>query len=332
MSAGERRTDGSGRVLLYLATFMPLFITAGPVSAGAGSEPVPAMLAPLAAGTVQSQLVFLQAGMLIGDKPPEGWSHLVVKSIPRLATGDKGTLPSGSSKTATFFRTVILADVRPVDVDEREFELKQIGLGICVFKDEDHDMVVAADRLEALGLHLTTVQRLVLDATEAELGEGRIIARTPTFALFRAPATVVVPGNDHIKVSLYYAFCVERTTGKLHVALWTMLPESKPQKAPASLVRLGSKPVFDCQLDVKARRILGTVPYSWSFALRTLPPGRKLPVPPVLGELIATTARHPAEADPEELERLLMRTMATAPEPDKAVRQTAIPPPFRRPQ
>jgi hypothetical protein len=278
-----------------------------------------------------TKLVFLQPGVLIGDKAPEGWSHLVVKSIPRLATGDRGSLPTSSLKTAAMFRTVILAHVQPVDVEEKEFELTQIGLGICVPKDDDHDQVVTGDSLEALGLKFTTVQRLVLDAAETELAEGRIIARTPTFALFRGPATVVVPGNDHLKVNLYYAFCVDRTTGKLHVGLWKMLPDSKRLRAPATMIRLGSKPVYDCQLDVKARRILGAVPYSWSFAVRTLPPGSSLRVPPALGELIAATARRPADSDTDELERQLITTLSATTTSDKSVRQTAIPPPLRSP-
>ena len=194
--------------------------------------------------------------------------------------------------------------MKPVDVDERDFELVRIGVGMCVPKDEDHDMVVAADRLDALGLHLTTVQRWVLDAAEAEMAEGRIIASTSTFALFRSPA-IMVAANEHRRVNLCYGFCVERTTGKLQVAAWTMAPENKPQKPPSALVRLAATPVYDCQIDVRAKRILGTVPYSWSFALRSLPPGRSLRVAPALGELITTTNRHPDEGDIEELERLL---------------------------
>jgi hypothetical protein len=333
MSAGERRTDGSVRLILYwLATIMPFIVTAGLVSDCAGSEPGPAMLAEGAAASVHTKLVFLQPGTLIGDKPPAGWSHLVVKSIPRLATGDKGTLPASSLKTAEMFHTAIVAQVQPVDVEEKEFELTQIGVGICVPKDDDHDQVVTGDSLQALGLKFTTVQRMVLDAAEAELAEGRIIARTPTFALFRGPATVVVPGNEHLRVYVYYAFCVERTTGKLRVGVWTMLPESKPQKAPATMIRLGSKPVYECQLDVKARRILGTVPYSWSFAMRALPPGSPMRVPPALGELIVSAVRHPAESDTEELEHQLITTLSTVTASDKAVRQTAVPPAPRRAQ
>ena len=111
------------------------------------------IVAAMAVGWMQPKLVPLQPGLLIGDKPPEGWSHLVVKSIPRLASGEKDSLPNGSAKTAAYFRTVILANVKPVDVDEKEFELTQIGVGICVpRKGEEKDVVVAADRLEALGL------------------------------------------------------------------------------------------------------------------------------------------------------------------------------------
>src|SRR5262249_9634639 len=157
----------------------------------------------------------------------------------------------------------------------------------------------------------------------AEMAEGRIIARTPTFALFRSPATVVAPGNEHRKVNLYYAFCVDRTTGRLEVAVWTMSLEPKNVKAPSALVRLGTNPHFDCQLDVRAKRILGTVPYSWSFALRTLPPGRTVRVAPELGEMIATIGRHPAEGDPEGLERTLMTTMTGTAQPDQGVRRTA---------
>jgi len=327
MAAGEGRIDGPRRVFLACATLAPFLVMAGECT---GSVPGMAMLVAQGVRWSQPRLVYLQPGMLVTDKPPAGWSHMVVKSIPRLASGDQGTLPAGSSKTATYFRTVILANVKPVDVDEKDFELAQIGLGMCVPQDEDHDMVVAADRLDALGLHLTTVQRLVLDAAESEMAEGRIIARTPTFALFRSPATVVA-GNEHRRVNLCYAFCVERSTGKLEVAVWTMSTDTKLQKAPSSLVKLSANPLFDCQIDVRAKRILGTVPYSWSFALRTLPPGRSLRVPPLLGELIATTGRHPAEGDPEELERLLMKTLSTSPDVDRAVRRTAIPPPYRKP-
>jgi len=330
MSAGKGRIEGRPLVLIVVAaTLVPVVAAAGFVGECSGSQPGVGLLASHAVGRSHPRLVYLPPGMLISDKPPEGWSHLVLKSIPRLTSGDKGTLPKGSSETATKFRTVILANVRPLDVEEKDFELDQIGVGICVPKDEDQDIVVAADRLDALGLKLSTVQRIVLDAAEAELRESRIIARTNTFALFRGPA-MVVSGDEHRKVVLNYGFCVERNTGRLQVGLWTMLPESRSLKAPSALVRLGANPMFDCQLDVRAKRILGTVPYSWSFAMKKLPDGKPLRVPPDLGELMASMSRHPAESDEKELERLLTQTLATLPDPDRGLRRTAIPPPLHK--
>jgi hypothetical protein len=330
------------RQVLLVVLVMPLLVGVGLMGRCAGSWPAATLMAHVV-GMSQPKLVYLQPGLHIDGKPVKGWTHLVIKSNPRITSGEKGTLPAGALKTATLFRSILLANVQPLDVYEKEFELSQIGVGLCVPnpQDEDEDIVVSADRLDALGLNLTTVQRLVLDAAEAEMSEGRIIARTPTFALFRSPA-MVVSGDKHLKVNLCYAFCVERMTGRLRVGMWTMRIESEALKAPATMYRLAPNPKFDCELDVRAKRILGMVPFSWSFAMRYLPPGRALRVPPALGESIVATARHPADSDPEELERLVMQTLSTVPDPeiagaksgsvkvDPAVRSTAIPPPYAK--
>jgi hypothetical protein len=348
MAAGVRRIGRRWQVV-FAEVVTSFLMVLGLCVACSGSGPMTGMISASAVGMSQPKLVYLKPGLRIAKKPPEGWSHLIIKSIPRLATGDLGSLPAGAKKTATLFRSVLLANVKPVDINEKDFELTQVALGICIPdpQDEDKDIVVSADTLDALGLrHLTTVQRMVLDAAELEMAEGRIIARTATFALFRSPVTVLDRdlGGKHSKASLYYAFCVNRTTGRLDVAVWTMKPESAPQLAPTTMIKLASAAVFPCELDVRARRILGTVPYSWSFAMRDLPPGRKLSVPHAIGQLIVETSRHPAESDPDELERLLRKTLSTLPEADMAsdktavpitdgaVRRTAIPPPYRRSQ
>lgn len=297
---------------------IPLLVTGGlGLSKCSGSEPSVALLLAQTIAATQPRLVYLQPGVRIGDKPPKGWSHLILKSLPRLASGDRSSLPAGVSKMATFFRTAILADIQPADPDDKNFVLAQVGVGICVPQDEVHDVVVSSDRLDALGLHLSTVERLVLDAAEAELAEGRIIARTPTFALFRTPATLVVAGK-HRKIALYYAFCVEGSTGQLRSAVWAMRPESEPQLPPSALVKLSAQAIYDCELDVKAKRILGAIPLSWSFAMRTLPPGVSVRVPADLGDLIVTTAKRPADADAKELERLLAKILCDDPDQIKA--------------
>jgi hypothetical protein len=346
MAASTKRC-GWRRQVMIAASVMPFWGALGLIGECAGSGQITTIILTHLVGFSQPKLVYLQPGLRIEKKAPKDWTHLVVKSLPRIVSGDIGTLPAGAKKTATLFHNVLLANVKPVDMNEKDFELTQVGLGICVPnpQDEAEDIVVTADRLEALGLdHLTMVQRMVLDAAEVEMAEGRIIARTPTFALFRAPMTMVDGAGKHNKFNLHYAFCVERGTGKLHVGVWALRPNPEPRQAPATMVKLASETVFTCDIDVRAKRILGTVPYSWSFGMRSLPPGQKLRVPPALGQLIVKTSRHPAESDPDELERLLLETLAPAADPnvagrataksktDRSVRRTAIPPPYRKTQ
>jgi hypothetical protein len=271
------------------------------------------MLAAQAVGSKPS-LVQLTAATRVGDTAPEGWSHVVIRSVPRLASGEWQNLPDFGKKTATMFRTVIVADVQPLGID-KEFILSRVGLAMCVPAQDGkaEDIVVSGDRLQSLGMKLSTVEQMVLDAAEAELNESRIIAFTSTFALLRSPVTLVVAGK-HRKVDLYYAFCVDPTTGRLRVGVWSMWPGQGKQPPPPFVIDLAPKTKFDCALDVQAKRVLGTVPYSWSFAIQKLPPGRQIPIKgnKPLGEKIVAIAKHPSDVDSGEFERMLRTILFTS--------------------
>ena len=83
------------------------------------------------------------------------------------------------------------------------------------------------------------------------------------------------------------------------------------------MIDLASKTNFDCQLDVQAKRLLGTVPYSWSFAMRKLPPGQRIKMPKPLGEKLVAVTNRPIDVDAEELEKML-RKVLFSPRDDKA--------------
>ena len=164
-------------------------------------------------------------------------------------------------------------------------------------------------------MKLSTVEQMVLEAAEAELAESRIIAFTSTFALLRSPVTLVV-GGKHQKVNLYYAFCVDPTTGRLRVGVWSMWPggEKVKQPPPPSVIELAPRTTFDCELDVQAKQALRLVPYSWSFAMRKLPDGRSIPIKgnKPLGEKIVAIAKHPSDVDSGEFERMLRKVLFAA--------------------
>ncbi len=271
------------------------------------SSPGVAVLAAQAVGS-QPRLERLSAATRVGDTPPDGWTHLVIRSVPRLASGEWRDLPEVGKKTATMFRTAIVADVQPLGID-KEYILSRVGIAMCVPSRDgkSEDVVVSSDRLEALGMKLSTVEQMVLEAAENELSESRIVAYTSTFALLRSPVTLLV-GGKHRKVDLYYAFCVDSTTGRMRVGTWSMWPKDvKKQPPPPAIIDLAPKTTFDCELDVQAKRVLGTVPYSWDFAIRKLPDGRAVLLKgnKALGEKIVAITKHPNEVDTAEFERML---------------------------
>jgi hypothetical protein len=273
------RLSSSGMVLLLVA------IGGGGVGLALGAEPEPAI--PAGAGaraTTQdvdvplSDLVQLAPGTQVDRTLPQGWNHLVVKSIPRLASGDLDSLPGMASATATRFRTVILADVRPIgEGARRRYVLRRIGLGLCT-PVRGRDTVVTTNTLQAQGVELGMVARTVLDRAEQELHRGRLIARTPTFALFSAPC-VIRAGTTHRDVLIRYALLVDPATGSLQTLVWTVAPDPASRVAAPAMVLIKPGVIFDCALDVAAERLFGAVPVSWSFAMKALPPGQVRALP-----------------------------------------------------
>jgi len=164
--------------------------------------------------------------------------------------------------------------------------------------------VVESGRLAESGVKLGMMEKIVLQSAEAQLTLGRLVASGPTFALYRGP-TVLQVGQLHQKVELSYAFLVDGRTGALRVLLWPESGKGGPP-APARLVELRPNFVFDCPLNVKAERLLGTVPVSWSFAMESLPPGQPRPMTPELRRYLAGDAQR---RDPQRVEQALWRAL-----------------------
>jgi hypothetical protein len=221
---------------------------------------------------------FVAPGTRVDDGPPQGWTHLVLKSVPKIATGDVDSLPESGRLTAAMFRNVVLVEVRRSARPGGGFFLRRVGVGVCV-PDRGHDIVVTTESLDKLGIDLGTIPRLILGRNESAVAQGTLVARTPTFALFRSPVLLLV-GGTHRRVLLNYALTVDPKTGALRTALWWIDEEPADRQAAQQLEFLAPPPlVFPCDLDVVARRLFGQISVSWSIAMRTLPPGKVVPMP-----------------------------------------------------
>jgi hypothetical protein len=280
-----------------------------------GAEPEPSV-APQSRGATRegaaplSELVLIKPGTQVDRSIPAGWTHLVVKSVPRLASGDLDTLPGMASSTATLFRTAILAEVKPIgEGSQRHYVLRRIGLGLCT-PVQGHDTVVSSGSVATQGVDLGMVGRTVLEKAEQELHRGRLIARTSTFALFSAPC-IIQSGKAHREVLLRYAMLADPATGALRTLVWAIAADPERRVNAETMVLIKPGVVYDCAIDVAAERIFGTVPVSWSFAIRSLPPGQARVVSADLQPWSVRDLRTPLEAS--QFEEVLRTSLAESP-------------------
>ena len=280
---------------------------------GADSEPTSTAVVSAPArnpGVPLAELVVLAPGTQVDRSLPQGWTNLIVKSVPRLASGDLNTLPGMASKTATLLHTSILAEVRAIgDPSQPQYVLRRVGLGLCT-PVKGRDTVVSSNSQQTLGVDLGLVGRTVLDKAEQELRRGRIIARSPTFVLFSAPCIVMV-GTAHRELLLRYAMLVDPADGALRTLVWAVDPDPPSRVAAETMVLVKPGVVYDCALDVSADRIFGTVPVSWSFAIRSLPPGQTRSVPTDVQPWSVKDVRSPLETN--QLEEALRLVLVDSP-------------------
>lgn len=249
-----------------------------------------------------TDLVSIETGTPVGIEAPAGWTHLVVKSTPFVATGDVTSLPAWAAVTAGLFRTVIAAEVTR---GPGGFVLARVGIGLCTPVAGRGDLVIRSGELRALEVSFGPVERQVLAAGEAELDRGRLAAVTDGFALYRGPVRMPT-GRGHREVDLCYGLLVDPRTGELRAVVWSIDPAG--DVPPDRLVALATPAVFDCPLDVRAWRVAGLVPVSWSFAMAELPPGREVAVPAEVGRLMRGAAAGRGGA--ADLERALRDLLA----------------------
>lgn len=271
-------------------------------------EPAPPPPPPGVEGEAVPELVAIEPGLVVSDRAPTGWTHLVLKTFTKLETGDLGTLPSFAKDTATRFRTVLLADVRP---GPRGYALRRVGVGLAL-SHEGQEIVVASSALDRLGVPASLLDTMVLGRAEKAVARGRLAARSPTFALYDAS----VEWNDagrHESIYLRYALLVEPEAGVLRTFCWPVAADPADRVPPETLVEIPSGTIFHCGIHVLAERAFGQIPVSWLFAMNALPPGPRLTMPE---RLQPWSIRDPRTADGSRALEAVLREALDLPGPE----------------
>ena len=243
----------------------------------------------------------LAPGTTVDGKLAGGWTDRIIRSAPRLASGEIGTLPDSAKVSATLFRTTVLVEVGK---GERGYELRAVGVGNGV-PFRGREVVVTPDGPAEVRESLSMVERIVANAAYDEVNRGRLVAKTPTFAVTRGPAKLVIEGS-HKAVDIYYAILIDPESGAVRTLNWATYPGKTTP--PRRLTLLPADQAFDCPLDVAVDGKIGPLNVSWSFAMAALPPGRKVEVTPEVARLIEVTAA--GRGSPKALEKALRGLLA----------------------
>ncbi|MFO0798653.1 MAG: hypothetical protein U0804_14355 [Gemmataceae bacterium] len=232
-------------------------------------------------------------GTVIGTTAPPGWSHLVIKSLPRVRPDHRAGLPDLTVEKAGWMFTAFLAEVGR-DKDG-SYMLKRLGLGLGA-KGTDRDVVVTSDTAGKHGVHVGLFGGMILDKGYDVQRKAVVPLWSPAFGLLDTPVWFKC-GDTNRLVRYRYALLADRAGGALTVLMWSLGADGTGCSAMAEVVRVAPNTIDPAELVVDRRKVnrLG-MPSDDAFAVEVLPPGVRRPMPESLRQLAGTTRFSPDSA------------------------------------
>jgi hypothetical protein len=290
-------------LLLATLTLMPRLVpptAAGPVVIRAASEANP-----------PCRLEQIRAGAVIEGNAPPGWTHLILKSQPRLRDSDHKLVSGYLVYHAQLFFTAMAAEVRAAPAaGGRRHYLARLGVGTGTAVG-GRSVIVTPETQAGLGANLGLSASLVLSEMCAKQQESRLVAVSATAAVLDTPA-IMPGGNGHQPVIIRYAVVVEPVTGRLDTLAWRIDRDERGTYAGAvgMMEWLPPAKLVDAELQVDLREFTLGIPTERTFAVLRIPDGqRRFAIPPGLRD--AAGAARPTPEMARTLEaglRELIRT------------------------
>jgi hypothetical protein len=276
------------RTAFVITLFVVLAVTAWRTASTQQASPVAgdaaasaaalAQLAPADRPQAPQPLARIEPGTRIGAGPPAGWSRLVMKSRPKVTSGDIDKVAAVTLRMANKYSTSILVQVEPDPAKQGSARLGQVAVGLGVAAESD-DVIVTKARAADLGIHLGLIEGMVLSESEKQLDKVVQVARTSTMAIVDFPS-VLLRGNQHVESVLRHVYLVDPRDGAVHALLWVLdkVPEGYRFSGDA-LLELKPDQVVDCELHVDSSKFFLGSPGADAFAASNLPQGTPLAMP-----------------------------------------------------
>ena len=237
----------------------------------------------------------IEPGTRIGETAPDGWTHLVFKSHPRLQSGAIDALPDFARGLAEFLFSTMTARVAPGDNGRFRLERVAIGLGTRVGSE---DVIVSSQTIKQLNVDLgpLRLKSVILATAEERLNLLRVVAATDSLAIVDAP-TLMRLDNRNRDTVFRYLFLVEPETGGLATVTWRIEIDGHGRylEAASAPVLLTPNLVSTSPLHVDGNEFSAVgIPSDRAFATTKMPPGVSFPMPkdaaPLAGRLQFTHA------------------------------------------
>jgi hypothetical protein len=233
-------------------------------------------------------------GTVVERSPPPGWSHLVIKSLPRVRPADRVKLPAVTVRMASWMFTAFLADVRPEGGRHR---LRAIALGFGT-SVHGRDTVITPETGKQLGADfgfLGAGREILAKAYERQK-KGVVVIHGPTLGLLDTPVWFRC-GETNRLVRYRYALLADAPTGRLDVLLWSLGTDDGGCGDRAEVVRIEPGTIDEAELIPDMGEFNLGVPSEAGFGVDRFPPHtERYLLPSELRALAGQTRFTPAEA------------------------------------
>jgi len=222
-----------------------------------------------------AKIELIPPGTTIDDQAPKPWTHLIVKSQPRVAAGDVLKVSSTQIRLAGTFFMATIARVERVDQGGKvSHRLARLASGIGT-KVNGRDTIVSPDTTGRLGANVGFLAGIVLSEMYDKQRSVEVVLRSETCAVYDTPI-VIRMGDKNRSLVLRYGVVVDLQSGQLDTLCWLIDVDEDGRYLGLSgnMQWLAANKVMDCPLYVdKSEYTLG-LPSDNAFACLKIPQGR----------------------------------------------------------
>lgn len=257
-------------------------------------------------------LTQIAPGSVIDREAPKGWSHLIIKSQPRIGAGDVKKVTNQVNQLSCLLFTAVVANVQEdKSGGPARYRLSGLGVGMGT-KIKGKDVIITPDTQRKLGADLGFFARIVLNESTKRVQEVQAVARSDSMAVFDAPSLMLREGK-HRPIIVRYALLVDRQTGRLDTLIWPIDRDDRGAYVglAGAYEWLAPNKIEDCVLHVDGNEFFAGTPTESAFAMNRFPQGQKQIAIPDEDKALAVKARFSSVAA-GELEAKLREVLAKA--------------------